>query len=86
MGAYEYQAIPNAPLLAIHLDADSLRIYGGTYALITNNNYRLIAHITPNGTTPITGITKAKVWVETSQSAAFVNRHYEINRCLLAGY
>jgi hypothetical protein len=41
----------------------------------TNN---LITKLSPNGVSPISGSTDAKVWIETAQPAQFVKRHYEI--------
>ena len=38
----------------------------------------LIARLIPNGASPISGNTTAKVWIETIQPAQFVKRHYEI--------
>jgi sugar lactone lactonase YvrE len=38
----------------------------------------LIAKLNPNGASPISGSTTAKVWVEATQPAQFVKRHYEI--------
>jgi hypothetical protein len=45
-------------------------------------NCEIIAKVTANGASPITGSTTAKVWVETTQpnatNAKYVKRHYEI--------
>ena len=38
----------------------------------------LIATVLPNAASPISGSTTAKVWIETTQPAQFVKRHYEI--------
>jgi YVTN family beta-propeller protein len=38
----------------------------------------LIAKLSPNGASPVSGNTTAKVWIETTQPAQFVKRHYEI--------
>jgi hypothetical protein len=38
----------------------------------------LITNVTPNGASPIAGNTDAKVWIEGTQPATFVKRHYEI--------
>lgn len=38
----------------------------------------LITTLTPNGVSPLSGSTTAKVWIETLQDPAFVKRHYEI--------
>jgi YVTN family beta-propeller protein len=38
----------------------------------------LIAKLSPNGASPVSGNTTAKVWIETTQPSQFVKRHYEI--------
>ena len=38
----------------------------------------LIAKINPTGASPVSGSTTAKVWIESTQPAQFVKRHYEI--------
>lgn len=38
----------------------------------------LITTVSSGGVSPITGITTAKVWIESSQPAQYVKRHYEI--------
>ena len=38
----------------------------------------LITTLTPNGVSPLSGSTTAKVWIEPLQDPAFVKRHYEI--------
>jgi hypothetical protein len=55
----------------------TLPVTGLTYFsnACTNN---LITKLNPNGASPINGSTTAKVWVEATQSAQFVKRHYEI--------
>jgi hypothetical protein len=42
------------------------------------NNCNIIARVKPAGASPISGSTTAKVWIETTQPAQFVKRHYEI--------
>ena len=39
----------------------------------------LVATLNPNGISPVSGNTSAKVWIEPVQHPEFVNRHYEIN-------
>ena len=47
----------------------------------TNCN-SLIAQVTQNGTSPISGNTTSKVWLENTQPLEFVKRHYEITPAL----
>lgn len=54
-------------------NADTAAYYGSSGAC---NN--LIARVAPDTTNGISGNTTAKVWVESSQPAAYVKRHYEI--------
>ena len=53
-------------------------IVSGGLNYITDNDCRAIAGITPNGAAPISGNTTAKVWIDGTQPANFVRRHYEI--------
>ena len=53
-----------------------LSVSGNT--VFSNNCLDLIASVVPNGATPVTGSTTAKVWIESTQPAQFVKRHYEI--------
>jgi trimeric autotransporter adhesin len=43
-----------------------------------NASCALIANVLPNGGAAVTGNVTAKVWIETTQPAQFVKRHYEI--------
>jgi hypothetical protein len=79
MGAYEYQG--NISGLAPGIgsqNASSTKTQSGTtvYGLCTNSH--LIATVLSNGTNPIAGSTTAKLWIEATQTAQFVKRHYEI--------
>lgn len=38
----------------------------------------LMCNVLPNGASPISGNTTAKLWLETTQPAQFVKRHYEV--------
>jgi YVTN family beta-propeller protein len=38
----------------------------------------LIAKLSPNGASPVSGNTTATIWIETTQPTQFVKRHYEI--------
>ncbi|MEN9549320.1 MAG: hypothetical protein RIR12_1911 [Bacteroidota bacterium] len=50
----------------------------GVSAAFHINCANLITQINPTGTSPISGNTTAKVWLETAQPTSFVKRHYEI--------
>ncbi|GGN12784.1 hypothetical protein GCM10010967_55980 [Dyadobacter beijingensis] len=50
-----------------------------------SENCGLIAVVRPGGANPVGGNVTAKVWVETAQRKAFVNRHYEITPASNAG-
>ena len=47
-------------------------LYGGVYCS------NLVCKVTGSGASPITGTTDAKVWIESTQPAGYVKRHYEI--------
>jgi hypothetical protein len=53
-----------------------LSVSGNT--VFSNNCLDLIATVVPNGTVPVNGNTTSKVWIEGTQPAQFVKRHYEI--------
>lgn len=42
------------------------------------NSCDIIATVNPDGASPISGTTKAKLWIETAPPAGIVKRHYEI--------
>mgnify|MGYP000968889566 CR=1 FL=1 len=48
-----------------------------TYYNVTDCN-NLIAVVAPQGTTPVSGNTTAKVWIQSEQPLQYVKRHYEI--------
>ena len=57
---------------------ESVSVSGTAFNYISDGDCRAIAGITPNGAAPVSGNTSAKVWIEGTQPAAFVRRHYEI--------
>jgi Concanavalin A-like lectin/glucanases superfamily/Secretion system C-terminal sorting domain len=61
----------------------SLNVGGTTY--FNNNCSSVIATISPSGASPISGSTTAKVWIESTQPADYVLRHYEITPVNNAG-
>ncbi len=69
----------NPATISNHLDNVTQNIVGtGSSIPIVNSSCRIITSILPNGATPITGNTTARVWIESTQPAQFVKRHYEI--------
>jgi trimeric autotransporter adhesin len=70
------QIIVAEPSLATANTNQTKNITGNTY--FENNCMDLIALVKPNGATPISGNTTAKLWIETAQPVQFVKRHYEI--------
>jgi trimeric autotransporter adhesin len=70
------QIIVAEPSLATANTNQTKNITGNTY--FENNCMDLIALVKPNGATPISGNTTAKLWIETAQPTQFVKRHYEI--------
>jgi len=65
------------PNIATTQITQTLSVSGPT---IFSNSFcsNLITTLTPNGVSPLSGSTTAKVWIETLQDPAFVKRHYEI--------
>ncbi len=47
-------------------------LYGGSFCS------NLVCKVTGSGANPVTGTTDAKVWIESTQPAGYVKRHYEI--------
>ena len=72
-----YEAIPQITTLVSAASLDT-RVVTGTTSVNFIDNCGLISTVLPNSTTPVAGKTNAKVWLEASQSANFVKRHYEI--------
>jgi predicted outer membrane repeat protein len=83
MGAYEYTGSGGNPtgadLLGINADQVYNTISGSTAFIAANSACRLIATLQPAGSTnALSGQVMAKVYIETTQPADFVKRHYEI--------
>ena len=76
MGAYEFAG--SSSELAGDKDVVTTTIDGDIFLLANGSGCKVIAYLTPNGGAPVSGEIKAKVWVETTQSAKFVKRHYQI--------
>jgi hypothetical protein len=53
-------------------------ILPGTTPHFTGPNCSQIVSVLPNGSSPVSGSTKATVWIQTIQPLEFVKRHYEI--------
>jgi hypothetical protein len=53
-------------------------ILPGTTPHFTGPNCSQIVSVLPNGASPVSGSTKATVWIQTIQPPEFVKRHYEI--------
>jgi hypothetical protein len=58
--------------------ANSTKTQNVSCNAFTNATPELIAKVVPGTTSGISGSTTAKVWLETTQPAQFVKRHYEI--------
>ncbi len=73
MGAYEYQS--NTSAIAPSYEVDSKFVFG----TVDFANPCPILKLEPSGVQPIfENTTQAKVWIEPTQPAQFVKRHYEI--------
>lgn len=74
--------------LAFNNDVGDENVQGANAMLLANgSSCRTLATILPNNTDPnqITGSFTAKVWVETTQTAGYVKRHYQITPATNAG-
>jgi hypothetical protein len=49
-----------------------------TPVYFSNSICEVVANVQPNGSSPISGTTTSKVWIETIQNPLYVKRHYEI--------
>jgi len=80
MGAYEFAATPGgANLLAINGDVATATISGSTTITATASTCRTVTTLLPTGAgTALTGTVTAKVWVESTQPASYVKRHYQV--------
>jgi Secretion system C-terminal sorting domain len=73
MGAYEYQS--NTSAIAASYEVDSKFVFG----TVDFANPCPILKLEPSGLDPLfENTTQAKVWIEPTQPAQFVKRHYEI--------
>lgn len=88
IGAYEVNSLADNAAAAIvntNTTATAWQIANGT-TYYASNCTALIASVTGNGTgSSISGNTTARVWIESSQPADFVKRHYEITPQANAG-
>jgi len=80
MGPYEFTGTNTGGLLlATDGDAVTATIPVGLSATALTAACRVVARVSPDGTaTTVSGAVDAKVWVETTQPALYVKRHYEI--------
>lgn len=70
---------PAGQQLAPNLATVTATVSGiNTTAPLVTNNCQIIASITPTAGNPVDGQITAKIWLEASQNASFVKRHYEI--------
>ncbi len=76
MGAYEFSGQPSE--LAADRDEVSAMIERDIFLRANGSDCKLIAYLTPNGASAVSGQVKAKLWVETTQPGNFVKRHYQI--------
>ena len=88
MGVYEFTGNPGgADLLAITGDAATKTISGSTTFTASSSACHLITTLQPTGgrfDNPLAGSVSTKVWVESSQPATYVKRHYEVNPAMYA--
>jgi hypothetical protein len=77
MGAYEASTSGNYVLASTNI-SQTVSVDGTTQVYNNLSNCELIASITPQGASPVSGNTNFKVMFETIQPAQFVKRHYEI--------
>jgi hypothetical protein len=68
---------PNLAAVANANTTQTLPVVSVTY-FSNNCTNNLITKLSPNGASPVSGSTDAKVWIESTQPAQFVKRHYEI--------
>ncbi|MFZ1305595.1 MAG: T9SS type A sorting domain-containing protein, partial [Ferruginibacter sp.] len=74
---------PSGMSLANHLDAVDLTVSGtGKVPFVVTSGCRIIASLTPNGGSQVSGSVNAKVWIESTVPSyagkPFVARHYQI--------
>jgi Concanavalin A-like lectin/glucanases superfamily/Secretion system C-terminal sorting domain len=68
--------VTNFPALATANVSQTLMVSGSTNFNTFCTN--LITNVTPNGASPLVGNTDAQVWIESTQPATFVKRHYQV--------
>ncbi|MGJ7033108.1 choice-of-anchor Q domain-containing protein [Niabella hirudinis] len=77
MGAYEGGAVSTSTALATAAASDT-KIQASIGITYYGSCGSLIATVQRSGSSPISGSTTAKVWVDASQPAQYVKRHYQI--------
>ena len=73
-----YESTPAINNLATTSNLSDSKIITDTAIAYFTDNCQLLASVEPNAGSPISGKTDAKVWLESSQDAAYVKRHFEI--------
>lgn len=71
---------PTFKELAVNEDelATTIAGSGGAAVLLINDDCRIIASLTPQGSHPVSGVVNARVWVDEDQASKYLKRHYEI--------
>lgn len=77
MGAYELQAAATVPTLFLSNKQITTSLPTNS-SLTFDENCNVLASLQSMGDSPVTGEVTAKVWIEDSQPAHYVRRHYEI--------
>lgn len=77
MGAYELQAAATVPTLFLSNKQITTSLPTNS-SLTFAENCNVLASLQSMGDSPVTGEVTAKVWIEDSQPAHYVRRHYEI--------
>ena len=78
MGVYEFAGSPSVPALAADRDEFTGVIAENNTLAVNGSPCTVIAYVSPNGSSPVSGEVSAEVWVESTQPAKFVKRHYQI--------
>ncbi|MGX5852124.1 choice-of-anchor Q domain-containing protein [Dyadobacter jiangsuensis] len=77
MGAYELQSAATFPI-PWPVNQQITKLVETNSAMTFDENCNLLAALQSMGDGPVTGEVTAKVWIEDSQPAHYVRRHYEI--------
>lgn len=77
MGAYELQSAATFPI-PWPVNQQITKLVETNSAMTFDENCNLLAALQSMGDSPVTGEVTAKVWIEDSQPAHYVRRHYEI--------